>query len=54
MSKEKTTKIDAAIKDTKLKLEHAHQQIILMSRERDVIKKQLDSLEAIKDNEQFE
>ncbi len=50
----KTTKIEAAIKDTKLRLEHVKQELMLMSRERDTLKKQLDSLEIIQDNKHFD
>ena len=50
----KTTKIEAAIKDTKLRLEHVKQEIMLMSRERDTLQKQLDSLETIQDSKHFE
>ena len=50
----KTTKIEAAIKDTKLRLDHVKQEIMLMSRERDTLQKQLDSLETIQDSKHFE
>ena len=50
----KTTKIEAAIRDTKLRLEHVKQEIMLMSRERDTLQKQLDSLETIQDSKHFE
>jgi septal ring factor EnvC (AmiA/AmiB activator) len=50
----KTTKIEAAIKDTKLRLEHVKQEIMLMIRERDTLQKQLDSLETIQESKHFE
>ena len=50
----KTTKIEAAIRDTKLRLDHVKQEIMLMSRERDTLQKQLDSLETIQDSKHFE
>ena len=46
----KETKIEAAIKDTKLKLKNAEQEIMLMIREKATLKKQLDTLEIICDS----
>lgn len=56
MEKEKIkqTKIDAAIKDTKLRLNHVEQGIMLALREKETLKKQLDSLEAIRDSKDYE
>jgi hypothetical protein len=50
----KQTKIDMAIKDTKLRLNHVEQEIMLMIREKDTLKNQLDSLEAIRDSKNYE
>lgn len=50
----KQTKIDVAIKDTKLRLNHVEQEIMLMIREKETLKKQLDSLEIIRDSKQYE
>jgi hypothetical protein len=44
------TKIEAAIRDTKLRLKNAEQEIMLMIREKDTLKKQLDTLETIFDS----
>ena len=44
------TKIEAAIRDTKLRLKNAEQEIMLMIREKDTLKKQLDTLETICDS----
>lgn len=46
----KETKIEAAIRDTKLRLKNAEQEIMLMIREKDTLKKQLDTLEIICDS----
>lgn len=48
--KQQATKIDAAIKDTKLKLNDVKERIMLLSREREILIDQIDSLEAIKNN----
>lgn len=50
----KTTKIEVAIRDTKLRLEYVKQEIMLMIRERDTIQKQLDLLEAIEDRKELQ
>jgi hypothetical protein len=44
------TKIEVAIRDTKLRLKNAEQEIMLMIREKDTLKKQLDTLETIFDS----
>jgi hypothetical protein len=44
------TKIEAAIRDTKLRLKNVEQEIMLMIREKDTLKKQLDTLETIFDS----
>jgi hypothetical protein len=46
-SKMQLTKIEAAIKDTKLRLENVKTEILLKSKERDVLQQQLDMLEVI-------
>lgn len=50
----KTTKIEAAIKDTKLYLKKAHEEIALWSRERNVLQQRLEALETIKDSKHYE
>lgn len=50
MKNKQETKIEAAIRDTKLRLKNAEQEIMLMIREKDTLKKQLDSLEIISDS----
>ena len=50
MKNKKETKIEAAIRDTRLRLKNAEQEIMLMIREKDTLKKQLDTLETIFDN----
>jgi len=50
----KITKIDGAIKDTKLYLNKAEEDIMLLMREKNVLQQRLDALEAIKDNDQYE
>ena len=50
---EKITKIDAAINDTKLRLDFVKRELMLMSRERDVLQTQLDTLEIIKENKEL-
>jgi len=54
MSEKKQTKIDVAINDTKLRLNHVEQEIMLMIREKETLKKQLDSLETIRDSKHYE
>jgi hypothetical protein len=49
----KQTKIDVAIKDTKLRLNNIEQEIMLKIREKETLKKQLDTLEIIRDNENY-
>lgn len=43
----KETKIERAIYDTKLRLAHAEQEIMLLIRERDTLKTQLDTLQIL-------
>jgi len=50
----KMTKIDAAIKDTKLYLKKAEEDIMLLMREKKVLQQRLDALETIKDSDQYE
>ena len=50
MKNKRETKIEAAIRDTKLRLKNTEQEIMLMIREKDTLKKQLDSLEVIYDS----
>lgn len=50
----KTTKIDAAISDTKLYLEKAKEDIMLLLREKKVLEERLSALETIKDSDQYE
>ena len=50
----KETKIDAAIRDTKLYLYNAKEQIKLLIKERDVLQVRLESLEIIKNNDDLE
>lgn len=47
------TKIEAAIRDTKLRLKNVEQEIALMVREKETLIKQLDSLEAISESKDF-
>ena len=47
---DKQTKIDAAIKDTKLRLNKVREDIMLLSKERDVLLDQIETLELIKAN----
>ena len=54
MSNKKQTKIDVAINDTKLRLNQVEQEIMLMIREKETLKKQLDSLETIRDSNHYE
>jgi len=48
------TKIDAAIKDTKLYLKKAEEDIMLLMREKKVLQDRLSTLETIKDSDQYE
>ena len=50
MKNKKETKIEAAIRDTKLRLKNAEQEIMLMIREKDTLKNQLNTLETICDS----
>lgn len=50
---EKRTKIDQAIHDTRLRLNKAKENIMLLSRERDVLQDTLDSLELIKGSQNY-
>lgn len=50
----KKTKIEAAIYDTKLKLQNVEQNIMLLIREKETLYQQIRSLEAIQDNKDFE
>ena len=50
----KEKKIDLAIRDTKNRLEFVKQEIMLMSRERDVLQKQIDMLEGVRENKHYE
>ena len=50
----KIKKIDAAIKDTKLYLNKAEEDIMLLMREKKVLLQRLDALEAIKESDQYE
>jgi len=50
----KITKIDAAIKDTKLYLKKAEEDIMLLLREKKVLQDRLSALETIKDSDQYE
>ena len=52
--RKKPTKIEAAIRDTKLRLEHVKTEITLMNREKDTLHNQINSLETIRDSEHFE
>ena len=54
MNDKKTTKIEVAIKDTKLRLEHVKTDIMLMIREKDTIQTLLDSLETIQKIKDFD
>jgi hypothetical protein len=47
---EKRTKMDAEIDDVKLRLSHTDHQIMLLLREKEVLRKQLDTLENIKND----
>jgi len=48
------TKIDAAIKDIKLYLKKAEEDIMLLLREKKVLQDRLSTLETIKDSNQYE
>jgi hypothetical protein len=50
----KMTKIDAAIKDTKLYIKKAEEDIMLLLREKKVLQDRLSTLETIKDSDQYE
>ena len=50
----KITKIDAAIKDTKLYLKKAEEDIMLLMREKKVLQDRISALETIKDSDQYE
>lgn len=50
----KITKIDAAIKDTKLYLKKAEEDIMLLMREKKILEQRLDTLEIIKDDDKYE
>jgi hypothetical protein len=50
---EKPTKINAAIQDTKLRLINVKEQIMFLIRERDVLQRQLETLEIIEDNKEL-
>jgi len=50
---ENQTKIDAAIKDTQLRLNKVQEDIMLLSKERNVLQEQLDTLKLIKEDKQF-
>jgi len=50
----KKQKIDAAIADIKLKIKKCEQEIMLLTREKKVLKEQLDTLIIINDNERYE
>lgn len=47
------TKIDAAIAEMKARLKNANTEVLLMTRERDVLLKELGSLESIRDSKHF-
>ena len=51
---DKETKIDAAIRDTKLRLNKANEDIMLLTRERNVLLEQINTLELIKANPNLE
>jgi len=50
----KMTKIDAAIKDTKLYLKRAENEIQLLLREKNTLEQRVDALEMIKDSNEYE
>ena len=49
----KITKIDAAIKDNRLYLEKAREDIMLLKREEKVLLQRLEALEAIKESNHY-
>lgn len=51
---EKEKKIDYAIRDTKLRLDDLKTELMLMKREQIVLQAQLETLELIRDNKDFE
>ena len=51
---DKETKIDAAIRDTKLRLNKTNEDIMLLTRERNVLLEQINTLELIKANPNLE
>jgi len=51
---DKMSKIDAAIKDTKLYLKKAEEEITLLMREKKVLQQRLDALEIIKNSDKYE
>ncbi len=51
---EKQKKIDVAIKDTQLRIKSVEEGIMLLIREKDTLKKQLDMLEIIRDDKNLE
>ena len=50
----KITKIEAVIKDTKLHLRKAEEDIMVLLREKQVLQDLLSTLEIIKDSDQYE
>jgi len=50
----KITKIEAAINDTKSRLKKAEREVMLALKEKEVLQQQLDTLEIIRDGEQYE
>lgn len=53
MFKKDMTKIEGAIYDTKMRLNHTKERIMLLSKERDVLQDQLDTLELIKNDNEY-
>ncbi len=53
METTKESKIEAAIKDTKLRLEKAQQDIMLAIKARDTLQEQLESLQTIRDSKDY-
>lgn len=47
------TKIDAAIRDAKLYLKKAEEDVMLSMREKKVLQQRVDALEKIKDSDQY-
>jgi hypothetical protein len=50
---DRTTKIDEAIYQTQLQLKNTQEQIMLLSKQREVLSNQLDTLDIIKNNKAY-